>query len=186
MRLRSGDKHHLRKSADGKAQIRKAFVPLCFSICWFSQVVFIPRAQPHAQSLSPFPIVFGINLTSLLPPLSSRSGYTFRKLSYRFPTVSRTSTLNSFNLPRAVALWNVLPTNVQQASTIYAFKKILQSHLNPIPTRGGAHCAPPRYTSSNISGTPWAMDLKLSDNLNELNWKIKIYFSTASAHPWLP
>ena len=35
---------------------------------------------------------------------------------------------------------------------------------------------PPRYTSSNISGTPWATDLKLSDNLNELNWKIKIYF----------
>ena len=45
-------------------------------------------------------------LTSLLPPLSSRSGYTFRKLSYRFPTVSRTSTLNRF-LPRAVALWNM-------------------------------------------------------------------------------
>ena len=51
---------------------------------------------------------------------------------------------------------------------------------------GGAHCAPPRYTSSNISGAPWATDLKLSDNLNELNWKIKIYLSTASAHPWLP
>ena len=67
-------------------------------------------------------------LTSLLPPLSSRSGYTFRKLSYRFPTVSRTSTLNSF-LPRAVALWNALPTNVQQASSIYTFKKLLQSHL---------------------------------------------------------
>ena len=67
-------------------------------------------------------------LTSLLPPLSSRSGYTFRKLSYRFPTVSRTSTLNSF-LPRAVALWNALPTNVQQVSSIYTFKKLLQSHL---------------------------------------------------------
>ena len=67
-------------------------------------------------------------LTSLLPSLSSRSGYTFRKLSYRFPTVSRTSTLSSF-LPRAVALWNALPTNVQQASSIYAFKKLLQSHL---------------------------------------------------------
>ena len=67
-------------------------------------------------------------LTSLLPPLSSRSGYTFRKLSYRFPTVSRTSTLNSF-LPRAVALWNALPTNVQQRSSIYTFKKLLQSHL---------------------------------------------------------
>ena len=57
--------------------------------------------------------------------------------------------------------------------------------FNPIPTRGGTLC-PPRYTSSNILGTPWATDLKLSDNLNELNWKIKIYFSTASAHPWLP
>ena len=35
---------------------------LCFSICRFSQVVFIPRAQPHAQSLFLFPIVFGIIL----------------------------------------------------------------------------------------------------------------------------
>ena len=35
---------------------------LCFSICRFSQVVFIPRAQPHAQSFFLFPIVFGINL----------------------------------------------------------------------------------------------------------------------------
>ena len=40
MRLRSGDKHHLRKSADRKAQIRKAFVPF----------------------IELFPIVFGINL----------------------------------------------------------------------------------------------------------------------------
>ena len=34
---------------------------LCFSICRFSQVVFIPQAQPHAQSLFLFPIVFVIN-----------------------------------------------------------------------------------------------------------------------------
>ena len=33
---------------------------LCFAICRFSQVVSIPRAQPHAQSLFLFPIVFGI------------------------------------------------------------------------------------------------------------------------------
>ena len=33
---------------------------LCFSINRFSQVVFIPQAQPHAQSLFLFPIVFGI------------------------------------------------------------------------------------------------------------------------------
>ena len=33
-----------------------------FEICRFSQVVFIPRAQPHAQSLFLFSVVFGINL----------------------------------------------------------------------------------------------------------------------------
>ena len=67
-------------------------------------------------------------LTSLLPRLSSRSGYTFRKLSYRFPTVSRTSTLNSFLL-RAVALWKALPTNVQQASSLYAFNPLMPALL---------------------------------------------------------
>ena len=34
-------------------------------ICRFSQVVFILRAQPHAQSLFLFPIVFGINLIQI-------------------------------------------------------------------------------------------------------------------------
>ena len=70
MRLRLGNtsKHHLRKSADRKAQISSvsgtnAFLILCFSICRFPQVVFIPQAQTHAQSLFLFPIVFGINLT---------------------------------------------------------------------------------------------------------------------------
>ena len=33
VRLRSEDKHHLRKSADRKAQIRKAFVPLTRLSC---------------------------------------------------------------------------------------------------------------------------------------------------------
>ena len=67
MRLRSGDKHHLRKSADQKAQISSVSGTNAFLICAipirrFSQVVFIPRAQPHTQSLFLFPIVFGINL----------------------------------------------------------------------------------------------------------------------------
>ena len=35
---------------------------LCFSICRFSQMVFIPRAQLHATISFLFPIVFGINL----------------------------------------------------------------------------------------------------------------------------
>ena len=52
---------------------------LCFSICRFSQVVFIPQAQPHAQSLFLFPIVFGINLVldeawnNLFVPFTPRS-----------------------------------------------------------------------------------------------------------------
>ena len=61
-----GNKHHLRKSADRKAQIRKAFVPLTELICAFRSADFsggvIPQAQPHAQSLFLFPIVFGINI----------------------------------------------------------------------------------------------------------------------------
>ena len=67
VRLRLGDKLQLRKSADRKAEIRKTFSVrspdwiLCFSICRFSQVVFIPRAQPNAHSLFLFPIVFGIS-----------------------------------------------------------------------------------------------------------------------------
>ena len=50
-----------------KAQIRKAFVPLTELICAFRSagflsLVFIPQAQPHAQSLFLFPIVFGITV----------------------------------------------------------------------------------------------------------------------------
>ena len=66
------DKHHLRKSADRKAHIRKAFIPLTTHtglICAFRSAAEIfsggvyPRAQPHARSLFLFPIVFGINLS---------------------------------------------------------------------------------------------------------------------------
>ena len=67
-------------------------------------------------------------LTSLLPPLSLSSGYTFRKLSYKFPAVKRTSTMNSF-LPRAVALWNQLPMDIQQSSSTFIFKKRLRTQL---------------------------------------------------------
>ena len=41
MRLRLGNKHHLRKSADRKAQIRKAFVPLTELICAFRSADFL-------------------------------------------------------------------------------------------------------------------------------------------------
>ena len=50
------------KSTNQSGERKERLPDLCFSICRFSQVVFIPRAQPHAQSLFLFPIVFGINL----------------------------------------------------------------------------------------------------------------------------
>ena len=50
------------KSTNQFGERNERLPDLCFSICRCSQVVFIPRAQPHAQSLFLFPIVFGINL----------------------------------------------------------------------------------------------------------------------------
>ena len=50
------------KSTNQSGDRNKRLPDLCFSICRFSQVVYIPRAQSHAQSLVVFPIVFGINL----------------------------------------------------------------------------------------------------------------------------
>ena len=41
VRLRSGEKHHLRKSADRKVQIRNAFVPLTGLICAFRSADFL-------------------------------------------------------------------------------------------------------------------------------------------------
>ena len=67
MRLRSEDKHHLRKSADRKAQIRKAFVPLNGLICAFRSADFLRWCLSSERNLTHnlfflFPIVFGINL----------------------------------------------------------------------------------------------------------------------------
>ena len=57
VRLRLGNKHHLRKSADRKAQIRKAFVPLTELICAFRSAdfsggVYSPSATSRTISFS--------------------------------------------------------------------------------------------------------------------------------------
>ena len=66
MRLRSEDKHHLGKSADRKAQIKKAFVPLTGLICAFRSADFLrwclSSERNLMQSLFLFPIVSGITL----------------------------------------------------------------------------------------------------------------------------
>ena len=51
VRLRSGNKHHLRKSADRKAQIRKAFLPLT-ELQTFPGGVYPPSATSRTISFS--------------------------------------------------------------------------------------------------------------------------------------
>ena len=71
-------------------------------------------------------------LSSLVPaPTSESSRYSFRKLSYPVPLVSKTSTLNSF-LPRAIILWNSLPAAFQDIKTLAHFKFQLKSFLKLI------------------------------------------------------
>ena len=52
VRLHSEDKHHLRKSADRKAQIRKAFVPLTGLICAFRSADFLRWCLSSERNLT--------------------------------------------------------------------------------------------------------------------------------------
>ena len=67
MRLRSGDKHHLRKSADRKARISPVSGTNAFLICAFRSADFLRWCLSPERNLTHnlfflFPIVFGINL----------------------------------------------------------------------------------------------------------------------------
>ena len=68
-------------------------------------------------------------LSSLIPlSTASLSGYSLRKTSFPVPVVSRKSTLSSF-LPRAIILWNALPSTIHSTHTLFLFKKLLKEHL---------------------------------------------------------
>ena len=69
-------------------------------------------------------------LCSLVPDLSSTtSGYSFRKFSYPVPLTKKSTTLESF-LPRAIILWNDLPTNVQSSKARSRPLAKLRVHLS--------------------------------------------------------
>ena len=69
-------------------------------------------------------------LTTILPKMFNEStSYRLRKLNYPFPAVRRTSSLQEF-FPRAIALWNNLPREIQQANSVGAFKRNLRLHLH--------------------------------------------------------
>ena len=94
MRLRSGDKHHLRKSSDRKStnqsgEWKERLPDLCFSIWRFSKVVFIPRAQPHAQSLFSISNSFWYKFDSFLQWEERRSSRKFDRLFRCFHPLSR-------------------------------------------------------------------------------------------------
>ena len=70
VKLRSGDKHHLRKSSDRKAQIREAFFPPTGLICAFRSEDFLRWCLSPKRNLTHdlfflFPIFFGINCLRL-------------------------------------------------------------------------------------------------------------------------
>ena len=73
----------IEKHKSGRRSLRSPDWFLCFSICRFSQVVSIARAQPHAQSLFLFPIVFGINIFDICEDIGSAGiKWLSRKLSF--------------------------------------------------------------------------------------------------------
>ena len=81
MRLRSGDKHHLRKSADRKAQISPVSGMNAFLICAFRSADFLRWCLSPERNLTHnlfllFPIVFGINLTNIFRCDGKKGGAT--------------------------------------------------------------------------------------------------------------
>ena len=62
LKLTTWENLQIEKHKSGRHARSAHRTDLCFSICRFSQVVFILWEQPHALSLFLFPIVFGINL----------------------------------------------------------------------------------------------------------------------------
>ena len=68
-------------------------------------------------------------LSSLMPSPLSTSGYQFRREPYPIPAVSKISSLASF-VPRAIILWNTLPSSIQSARTVSQFKCLLKSHMH--------------------------------------------------------
>ena len=90
VRLRSGDKHHLRKSADRKAQIRKAFVPLTGLICAFRSADFLRWCLSPERNLTHnlfflFLIVFGIIIIGHMETaLQNHNFWSCRRLLVEF------------------------------------------------------------------------------------------------------
>ena len=78
------------KSTNQFGERNERLPDLCFSICRFSQVVFIPQAQPHAQSLFLFPIVFGINLIHFFDEKEQRCSRKFDRVLCCFDPLSIT------------------------------------------------------------------------------------------------
>ena len=148
-----------------------------------------PRFEEH-QILEPGEVVLDVRLCSSFPCLCQfRLHAYFQKplMSLRFiSTFSwRSFALCFVRMHQEVLLRSCVDVILFKYVSCNQFKKASLTLSQP---RGG-HIVPPppppRYTFSNISRTPLATDLKLSDVLNEQIFQTKNYFSTASAHPWL-
>ena len=146
MRLHSGDKHHLRKSADRKAQISTVSGTNAFLICAFRSadflrpVVFIPRAQPHAQSLFLFPIVLGIN------PLRANYCHTWHMENHPFlwKRIRRVRWIQVCMARKGLGLINLIHIfdffDKKKNGAAGLFALLLRSPVTPFDSAKNANC----------------------------------------------
>ena len=146
MRLRSGDKHHLRKSSDREAQIRKAFVPLTGLICFrsedFLRWCLSPERNLTHNLFFLFPIVLGINRRYLT---TGRSGLPVLWVALLLPQIAHTappvssqpflsvSPVRQHAAPALILhfllcslLWNSLTSSLRSDSSLHFVRHDLQ------------------------------------------------------------
>ena len=106
----SGDKHHLRKFADRKAQISSVSGTNAFLICAFRSADFLgwclsPRWQPHAQISFLFPIVLVLimNLIHFFDEKKDGAAGNSIILFCSFDPLSRNLTVRIFRRMRTVS-----------------------------------------------------------------------------------
>ena len=108
VRLRSGDKHHLRKFADRKAQISSVSGTNAFLICAFRSANFLRWCLSPERNLTHtlflFPIVFGINLIHFFCQWEEgRCSRKFYRLFCCFNLLSRHLTVRILERMRTVS-----------------------------------------------------------------------------------
>ena len=165
MRLRLGNKHHLRKPANRKAQIRKAFVPLTGLICAFDLQVF--SGGVYSPSATSRTISFSISNSFWYYRKRGSASYIVREVlsvrerereRYRETERERDGSdvtivalklaMNShFHLPKIRTIGDELTLSLAKNSHF----SFLPSHFPSLPSRRGHHCGAEIHNQFTLS-----------------------------------